>query len=123
MKFLIRILVIGLALYIGFWCGSVFTAIKCGIEYSQDDRYESTAVQSMYYRIEADIYCLPMVEFVAKANGIFGEARGKTVIGITKVSEDGPREIYLPFDNEGRIDIMTLGHEIFYHVMHDYEHH
>jgi len=44
------------------------------------------------------------------------------VLGFTIIYSSGRREIWLPRGANDEIDLETLGHEIFYHVMENHRH-
>ena len=85
--------------------------------------YERPIPIDKEYFIQVKIYALSMEEFRDYVTYYFGEDEIEWVVGFTLLGKSLPiREVYIPILEDGSIDLETLGHEIFYHVMHDIKH-
>ena len=85
--------------------------------------YERPIPIDKEYFIQVKIYALSTEEFRDYVAYYFGEDEIEWVVGFTLLGKPLPvREVYIPILEDGSIDLETLGHEIFYHVMHDMRH-
>lgn len=99
----------------------VFLLATAGVSYGVSSLWtrhhrEPTAKKS-FYSIKADIIILSREDFNKKARWILEKDDVDRVGGLYVRYTDGKEEIYLPKDWAGRIDLESLGHEIFYHCM------
>ena len=64
-----------------------------------------------------DVIVLSDSDFRKKARWVLEKDDVDRVGGLHITYTDGKEEIYLPKDYAGRIDLESLGHEVFYHCM------
>jgi hypothetical protein len=70
-----------------------------------------------FYSIKVDIVILSQEEFKKKARWLLERDDVDLVSGLHVRYVDGNKEIFLPKDWAGRIDLESLGHEVFFHTM------
>jgi hypothetical protein len=99
-----------------------------------EDGYEKAIPSKKDYRIEVSVHCLTWPEwkeFIDREYGTNrtsrdqqGNVTGIVGVTITLTGRDGrvKKDVYLPIEGDGTIDLNNLGHEIFYHVLENHQH-
>ncbi len=85
-------------------------------------RYDPPIPAKSYYEnVNFKFYIYDWKEFQEIVKFYYGEPQPGTV-GITIIRSNGERIVIVPRNKDGTIDLETLGHEIFYHVINDDRH-
>ncbi len=108
--------------YSGFLMLIVLLAGIFGCTGIRDVRYDpSIPAKSHFENVNFELYIYSWDEFQKIVLFYFGEPQPGCV-GFTISRPNGEKIVIMPRKKDSTIDLETLGHEIFYHVLHDTDH-